>query len=61
MCLLEAAASYRFVLTEGEFLEATGFRLDGSRTVATMIDPEEVAPGASRDGVSYSLSWAGAR
>ena len=60
MCLLESTEAYRFVLTEGEFLEAAGFRLDESRTTAFMLDPDEVEPDTDRPGASYSLTWSSA-
>ena len=47
--LVEPLEQYRFVLTEGRFEEATGFRLDADRTVAVMLDLEEQA--------FYSLTW----
>ena len=60
-CLVEPLEQYRFVLTEGRFEEAGGFRLESGGTVAVMLDLEEVEEDTERGSVHYSLTWSAAR
>jgi hypothetical protein len=55
--LVDEAAAYRFVLTEGRFVEAAGFRLEDDDRVAVMLDPDDEEM-ERRDGdVVYRLAW----
>ena len=56
-CLVEPVERYRFVLTEGHFVEATGFRIESGETLAVMLDLEEAEEETDRDSVFYSLTW----
>jgi hypothetical protein len=56
-CLVEPLEQYRFVLTEGRFEAATGFRLDADRTVAVMLDLEESDEETDSESAFYSLTW----
>ena len=54
--LADAPSSYRFVLTDGEFVDAVGFEIDDRGRAAVMLDPGELE---EEDGrwVTYSLTW----
>ena len=60
-CLVEPLEQYRFVLTEGRFEEASGFRLKSGDTVAVMLDLEEAEDDTGRGSVHYSLTWSAGR
>lgn len=53
--LLEPAEGYRFVLTEGRFVESRGFRLERDETVAVMLDPDEQE--YEGETAVYELTW----
>lgn len=60
-CLVEPLEQYRFVLTQGKFEEASGFRLESGETVAVMLDLDEVEDDTGRRNVHYSLTWSAGR
>ncbi len=45
--------TYRFVLTEGKFLEAEGFRLESNDTAAVLLEVDENDNGTA----THSLTW----
>jgi hypothetical protein len=51
--LLADHEAYRFVLTEGKFLEAEGFRLEADGTAAVLLDLSENDDGTA----THSLTW----
>jgi len=58
--LLEPFEGYRFVLTEGRFTEAEGFRLEAQETAAVMLAPDDETT-VNRDGeATYVLNWTAA-
>lgn len=59
--LLEEAERYRFVLTEGEFVEADGFRLEADDTVAVLLDRSEEEVDANEGRARYELVWTAPR
>lgn len=55
LALVEETEHYRIVLTEGKFVEATGFALEHDDTTAILLEPDEQALDAGV--VVYSLAW----
>ena len=53
--LIEEAQNYRIVLTDGKFVEATGFRLEQDDTTAVLVEPTDEA--LAEGVVSFSLTW----
>ena len=51
--LLGVHETYRFVLTEGKFLEAEGFRLEADDTAAVLLEVSEDDNGTA----THSLTW----
>jgi len=55
--LLESAERYRFVLTAGRFVEATGFRLEAGDTAAVLLEPDEESIETNDGCARYELVW----
>ncbi len=53
--LIEEAQNYRIVLTDGKFVEATGFKLEQDDTTAVLVEPTDEA--LAEGVVSFSLTW----
>lgn len=60
-CLVEPVEQYRFVLTDGKFVEASGFRFEEGDTVAVMLDLDDVEVETEPESAYYSLSWSSGR
>ncbi|HSC27101.1 MAG TPA: hypothetical protein VLD67_07495 [Vicinamibacterales bacterium] len=54
--LLDYAARYRIILTEGRFVEATGFSLEDDSTAA-VLRRKAFKPREGERGVTLSLTW----
>ena len=55
--MLESIDSYRIVLTEGRFVEAVGFTLNGDQTIAAPIGVSEEEIDAMGGVLELSLTW----
>ncbi len=51
--LISDHEAYRFVLTEGKFIDARGFRLEGGNTAAVLVEIDENDEGKA----VHSLTW----